>query len=107
MKIYDLSEWAHSLKNVVIRYLVYKKMFTPYEEEKKYMDESVYEDSYHTGCIREIIILPDNDVMLGIQPVYDFADKDSNDEGSSIEYYKLSELRIVKFASDQVEENWL
>lgn len=42
----------------IFRFWVYRRMFTPLEIERKYMDQEVYEDTYcHTGIIREAIIL--------------------------------------------------
>lgn len=73
-------------------FAVYKRMFTPYEQEERFTDESQFEqDIWRYGFIGEVILLPDGDLLLGIQEVYDDIPEDPNDD---LEYYKLSELRI-------------
>lgn len=105
----DVFEWIRSLENIPIRYLIYRRMFTPREMEEKYMDESVYENGTHftDACIREVIQLPDGDLLLGMQPIFSWDDiSNEQKEDSSIEYVKLSEIRLSKFERDQHEENW-
>lgn len=60
----------------------YRRMFTPYEQEQKFSDESVFEDTTAiVGKVVEVVRLPDGDVLLGIK-----------DEFDATVYYKLSEL---------------
>ena len=71
----------------VFRMWVFKKMFTPYEQDKKFSDESVYvDDICKYVMIKELIELPDGDLLIGFQ------DADSNIE--YLEYLKLSEIRL-------------
>lgn len=78
----------------IFRFWVYRRMFTPLEIERKYMDQEVYEDTYsHTGIIREAIILPDNDVLLGFYILCDDT-IDEEDPYRHMEYFKLSEIRM-------------
>ena len=70
----------------------YRRMFTPYEQEKKFSDESVFEDTIAiVGKAVEVVHLPDGDVLLGIK-----------DEFDAVVYYKLSEL-YFEYAPDTDE----
>ena len=87
-------EFLQKNKDRLFRFWVYKRLFTPLEQEKKYIDECVYEDTHaNTGIIREAIVLPDNDLLLGFYiPCCDTVDEE--DEYKHIDYYKLSEIRM-------------
>lgn len=87
-------EFLEKNKDRVYRYWVYKKIFTPFEQEKKYMDQGEYVDSHaELGIIREAIILPDNDVLIGFYRVSEAINQEA-DEYISLNYYKLSEIRL-------------
>lgn len=78
----------------IFRFWVYKRIFTPLEMEKKYMDQGEYEDSHcHSGIIREAIVLPDNDILLGFY-IMGNDTVDEEDPYQHLEYYKLSEIRM-------------
>ena len=98
---YSFANFCNFHYGKPFRYLVYRRMFTPYEQDKKFSDESVYEDiHYKIGCIREISILPDGDVLLG------FVSTDySKDEPRWYEYYKLSEIRLERYEGDELEQS--
>ena len=87
--IADFETWLLDYGDRLYRYLVYKKMFTPYEEQHAFEDESVYEDYHYELCqIAEAIDLGNGDWMLGLRTV--------DDDGKvcgMIHYYKLSEIR--------------
>lgn len=87
-------EFLEKNKDRLFRFWVYKRMFTPLEQEQKYIDQGEFEDCHaETGIIREAIILPDNDLLLGFYiPGCDTANVE--DEYKHISYYKLSEIRM-------------
>ena len=87
-------EFLEKNKDRLFRFWVYKRIFTPLEQEQKYMDQGEFED-YHanTGIIREAIILPDNDLLLGFYIISDTT-ADEIDEYRHLQYYKLSEIRM-------------
>ena len=71
----------------VFRMWVFKKMFTPYEQDEKFSDESVYvDDTCKFVMIKELIELPDGDLLIGFQ--------DADSDNLYLEYYKLSEIRL-------------
>ena len=84
----DIHTWLSDVgEERVFRMWVFKKMFTPYEQDEKFSDESVYvDDICKYVMIKELIELPDGDLLIGFQ------DADSNIE--YLEYLKLSEIRL-------------
>lgn len=99
----DVQEFFETHSDRLFRYLVHKRMFTPYETAKQFMDQSCYESSYyHRGYIRDVVILPDGDVLLGIAEILE-SDADLHDEYRSMKYYRLSEIRLEYFPKDADE----
>ncbi len=85
----DLEHWFRQHRKRLYRFYVYKRMFTPYEIDKAFIDETCYEsDCAMLGILEEVIELKD-DYLFGIRQV--FVDCSVSD---TVEYYKLSELRI-------------
>lgn len=75
----------------------YKKVYTPYEIENKFIDESIYEETY-TGIIRKAIEIP-NDVLLEIEQVFENLCniEDSDEEDTTIVMYEhLSNIVLFK-----------
>ena len=88
------KKWIELHKNDCFRYWVHKIMFTPYEIEQKFEDQCCLEDetcSY--GYIVETVVLPDNDILLGI----------SEDKNGYVLYYKLSAIDLALSKSDNEE----
>lgn len=81
----DLETFILDNKDTIFRISRYKKIFTPHEEEKKYIDESIYEDSYF-GKITKAIEVKD-DVLLEIELVYE--EDDGEIKSLGITYYEL------------------
>lgn len=95
-QITDMETWLLDNDNRLFRYRVYRRMFTPYEQEKKYMDQSDFESDYHQfGYIEEAIDLGDGEWYLGIREVFDDLVMDF------LTYYYLSEIRLEYSESDQ------
>ena len=90
----DFFSFLERNKDRIFRFWVYKRLFTPLEQEQKYIDQGEFED-YHaqTGIIKEAIILPDNDLLLGFYIILDTT-VDEVDEHRHLQYYKLSEIRM-------------
>lgn len=105
----DLETWLHDFEDDIFRILIYRKpgQYTPYEIENKLSDESLYVDNeYKKVFIEDVIELPDKDVLIGFREVLDV---NQNEDGEyecelvdSIEYYKLSEIKLECFKCDQV-----
>ena len=91
----DIHTWLSDVgEERVFRMWVFKKMFTPYERNKKFSDESVYvNDTCKFVMIKELIELPDGDLLIGFQ--------DTDSDNLYLEYYKLSEIRLDYCQSDK------
>jgi hypothetical protein len=101
-QITDLETWLLDNEGRVLRFWVFKKMFTPYEQQSAFTDESVYEDVHCTfGVVEEAVDL-DGDWLLGFRIV---EEESIGDEAlqfwSGIHYYRLSELRMEYYEQDQ------
>ena len=96
----DFETWLLDYGDRIYSYLVYKKMFTPYEQQKAFSDENIYEDSHYELCkIEEAIDLGNGEWLLGLRTI--------GDDGkiySMVHYYKLSEIRLALFENDQCLE---
>lgn len=83
--------------DTIFRLWQYKRMFTPYEQEEKFMDESQYvNDECDFVKILDTINLPDGDLLLATTYAYG--------DGKYISYYKLSEISLNKSEKDMEEE---
>ena len=83
--------------DTIFRLWKYKRMFTPYEQDEKFIDESQYvNDECNFVKILDTINLPDGDLLLATTYAWG--------EGSYISYYKLSEISLGKSERDMEEE---
>ena len=91
----DIHTWLSDVgEERVFRMWIFKKMFTPYEQDEKFSDESVYvDDTCKFVMIKELIELPDGDLLIGFQ--------DADSDNLYLEYYKLSEIRLDYCQSDK------
>lgn len=68
----DMLTWIHDNDDKFYNVAKYVKVFTPYQQQKAYMDESKWE--WEKTCkIKEAIELP-NDVLLGLQEYVEYED---------------------------------
>lgn len=96
----DFETWVLDHSDRVYRYWVYRRMFTPYEQEQKFTDESCFEaDECSFGCIKEAVELPDGDILLGFVDPADYETRVEN----YIDFHKLSEIRLAYSPRDQEE----
>lgn len=92
--ITDLETWLIDYADeTIFRLWVYKSIFTPYEQDKKYVDESIYEDSTAklvklVGCI-EMPNYEEN--ILKFQDL----DDDLTPTGTYY-YYKFSQIALIE-----------
>ena len=99
----SFTEFANDNSKTIFRYWIYRRGFTPYEQEGKFLDESMFED-IHCRCayIHDVIFLPDDDILIG------FLDSDcANDPEAknNIQYCKLSEIRLELYEGDQENDS--
>ena len=96
----NFLDFMHDNKNTVFRYWIYRRQYTPYEQDQKFTDESVFEDIFcKQAYIRQCIFLPDGDILIG------FVDADINSyDDKTMQYCKLSEIRLESYSVDQEDE---
>ena len=94
LKFYNnIQDFFKAIENRLIIYWVYKKKFTPYDNEVKSKDVDIYENNVGTeGMIKEVILLPDNDILLGLAQDMELIDYERN---YYMDYYRLSEIHIA------------
>jgi hypothetical protein len=81
----------------IMRIEPYRRMFTPYEQERKFSDES---ELCNIECvvIKEVVNLENGDYLLGVCT----ADVDMGEiYEDTIKYYKLSEIRLSYCEQDE------
>lgn len=98
----DLETWMIDNSDKFYSVKKYMKVYTPYENDKKYSDETRYE--WEKTCkIKEAIEIP-NDVLLGIQEYYD----DYQMSSDNTVYYTVKEafggLLYVRLSDIVIEE---
>ena len=94
MDIYgDFETFMHDVGgDRIFQMLIYKKIYTPYEQEQKFRDESIYtDDSYQDIKIKEVIPI-EGDILLGVHCLYDYDDFDC--DKPRIEYHKMSDIEL-------------
>lgn len=87
--ITDVETWLLDESERIYRFLVYRRMFTPYEQQQAFIDDSQFESDYYSfGIIEEAMDLAVGDWLLGIREIIDgeFSDE--------LVYYRLSEIRL-------------
>lgn len=98
MEYKSFGEYLKTLpENTVFRIWEYKKMFTPYEQDEKFSNQSIYENELAQHVIiDDVIELPDGDLLLA---VHDW----EYDKAEYTDYYKLSNISIAKADRDMEE----
>lgn len=95
MIITDMETFLLDYNDRIFGFNIYRRMFTPYENAKKFIDESYYENgtdiSY--GKIVEAIDLGGGEWLLGFKICWE--EDDGWEFSKGVEYYKLSELRLM------------
>ena len=87
----------------IYRYWVYRRMFTPYEQKQAYMDESFFEQSRALfGVVREVVPLPNGDLLLGIADIAEDASELSADNRQMTDQ-RLSDLQLMYMPLDAQE----
>ena len=97
----DMSTFIHDFEDKAIRYWVKKSVFTPFEMDKKFSDQSTYEcDIASIGFIKLAVDLGCGDYLLGIRPFYN----DGGEQDEDLFFFRLSEIRFQICEIDQIEE---
>lgn len=105
---HSFEDWMKDKQDKVFLIWIYKKFFTPYEQDNKFIDESLFVDTKGTAVIiREKIDLPDGGILLGVQDVTDrYFDEipQPGDENYYVEYVRLDEIRLAYSERENKDE---
>ena len=104
-QITDMETWLLDNGDRLFEYDVFKRMFTPHEQNAAYSDEDEYRDKGRVGTIEEAVDLGGGNWLLGIRDHYDFGDDISTDS-EYLEYYLLSEIRLSYRSIPPSEEDY-
>lgn len=93
------TSWKTFMKDLcndkIFSLRILKKQFTPFEMEEKFCDEDVWEEFGECKLVTSIE-LPDKDILIGVVSVLtDYDNHTYNYSEYGIEYFKLSECRLV------------
>lgn len=93
----SLNKWICNNQNTIYRMYEYKKVYTPYEQEHKYMDESMFISNYATFVhITEAIDIH-GDLLLRLEEL-------NIDEMTQTGHFlirRLSDIQLDIYNSDQ------
>lgn len=89
----NMSNFLNEHKDYDCLVSIYKKMFTPYEMNKKFSDESVYMDSFKAKLIDFYELPLVGDYLLKFKR---FEESFDDEDGGMIMYdfYRLSEINL-------------
>lgn len=92
----DMETFLLDTSDRIWSYCVYRRMFTPYEQDKKFSDESFYENGSHIshGMIVDAIDLGGGKWLLGIRNAWEDG-WGGWEHSEQIEYYMLDEIRLM------------
>jgi len=101
-------EWVNAHKDRVYGCLVYRRLFTPYEQKQAFMDESEFTDIHFRYVrIEEAVPLGGGDWLLGLR----ILDEDMDDCDEELEFHRLSDVKLFtydwmqkKFAEEESDE---
>lgn len=97
-QVTDMETWLLDNDGRIFRFVVYKRMFTPYEQEKKFSDESQFEDThYRFGMIEEAIDLGNGKWLIGLREIIDT----DGEIAGYVSYYRLEDIQLQYFEMDQ------
>lgn len=101
----DFAEWA---KDKYFSIDKLKEIFTPYEQDEKFEDESIQERVSDNCFIVDAIQISDNDMLVGIKDYWEQVDKKTRtyflEVSSRIVYYKLSQIFLTDITSTESKE---
>lgn len=101
----SLPGFLNTHQDDIFMFWVYRRVYTPYEQQRAFTDESVFEDTQALfGFITECVSLGNGDFMLGFRSVADPEEENVKAYNGPIEYYRLSEIRMRLYQSTTGEE---
>lgn len=106
----DFDTFILDNSNKIFRYYKYKRVWTPFELDKKYSDESIFENGGYAEFvyIRQAIELPDGDILLKMEvtnnPDDDILYQDKDEDDILFKYEKLSDIVLEEYVGDNTRK---
>ena len=105
----DFDTFVLDNQDKIFRYYKYVRVWTPFELDKKYSDESIFENDGYAefAYIRQAIELPDGDVLLKLEITHSPEDDmlyQDEDNDRIYKYEKLSDIVLEEYSSDNEKE---
>ena len=97
-----MKDFIEKHKDDIFRYVTYRKIWTPYEMEEKYFDESETECTYHFAKITDCVDLGSGDYLLELDEGNIDTDEDNPvfDRDGIKHYKRLSDIQLDLFDYD-------
>lgn len=102
-----MKEFIKKHEGEVFRYVQYRKMWTPYEMEEKFRDESETETTYSFARITDCFDLGNGDYLLELEKGQVEIEYDDDDNEHPVfcsynikKYRRLSDIQIDRFDYD-------
>ena len=101
----DMETFILDNQDKIFRYYKYVRVWTPFELDKKYSDESIFENGGYAEFvyIRQAIELPDRDVLLKLEITHSPEDDilyQDEDNDRIYKYEKLSDIVLEEYSAD-------
>lgn len=101
----DFDTFVLDNQDKIFRYYKYVRVWTPFELDKKYSDESIFENGGYAefAYIRQAIKLPDEDVLLKLEITHSPEDDmlyQDEDNDRIYKYEKLSDIVLEEYSAD-------
>ena len=105
----DFDTFVLDNQDKIFRYYKYVRVWTPFELDKKYSDESIFENDGYAefAYIRQAIELPDGDILLKLEITHSPEDDmlyQDEDNDRIYKYEKLSDIVLEEYSSDNEKE---
>lgn len=103
MNVMDLNGWIEKYKNTIFRMFEYKKIWTPYEMDQKFMDESEFKNDHSTLVkVKEAVTLPNGEILLKLRDVDDEENEDDDKNLHQAIYYwrNMKDIQLDQFDYD-------
>lgn len=105
LEFVSVPDFLETHQDDIFSFWVYRKVYTPYEQQNAFMDESVFEDTHaNFGFVVECASLQNGDFLLGFKTVADPDERDAQKYNGPVEYYRLSEIRMSLYQPTTEEE---
>lgn len=91
-----MEKWIKENEGKIFRFLIYKKMFTPYEQQEAFSDESQFEENYYNiALLKEAVDLGCGNWLIGFEMISD------HKLSGITQYHRLQDIRLEYFDCDQ------